>query len=105
MPFYCGKHLQASGSFSARKNPQRIPANTLPVFSSLRPRICQHLVSLATKDYSDRLLGPFGTKAVARSVIHLAHFARKLVGSLPRHPETHRATLTRNRLLLDFLHL
>src|SRR5687768_9775771 len=49
---------QASGSFSARKNPQRIPANTLPVFSSLRPRICQHLVSLATKDYSDRLLAP-----------------------------------------------
>jgi transposase len=27
-----------------------------PVFSSLRPRICQHLVFLATKDDSDRLL-------------------------------------------------
>jgi hypothetical protein len=42
--------LQASASFSARKNPQRIPANTPPVFSSLRPRICPHLVRLVTKD-------------------------------------------------------
>jgi hypothetical protein len=49
--------LQASASFSARKHPQRIPVNTPPVFSSLRPRICQHLLFLATKDYSDRLLG------------------------------------------------
>jgi hypothetical protein len=28
-----------SASFSARKHPHRIPANTLPVFSNLRPRI------------------------------------------------------------------
>jgi hypothetical protein len=27
-----------------------------PGFLSLRPRICQHLLSLVTKDYSDRLL-------------------------------------------------
>ena len=47
---------QASASCSAQKNPQRIPANTLPVFSSLRPRICRRLLRLATKDYSDRLL-------------------------------------------------
>jgi hypothetical protein len=33
--------LQQSASFSARKNSHRIPANTLPVFSSLRPRIHQ----------------------------------------------------------------
>ena len=45
-----------SASFSARKNPQRIPANTPPVFSRLRPRIYQQLLCLATKDYSDRLL-------------------------------------------------
>src|SRR5688500_10608325 len=70
--------LQTSASFSARNSPgrltisaartnmvrlirrtvrpQRIPANTPPVFSSLRPRICQHLLCLATKDDSDRLL-------------------------------------------------
>ena len=38
-----------SASFSARKNPQRIPANTLPVFPSLRPRIWPHLLCLVTK--------------------------------------------------------
>jgi hypothetical protein len=48
--------LQASASFSARKNPQRIPTNTPPVFSGLRPYIYQQLLCLATKDYSDRLL-------------------------------------------------
>jgi hypothetical protein len=56
MPFYCGKQSAGIWVVLGPKNPQRIPANTLPVFSSLRPRICQHLVSLATKDDSDRLL-------------------------------------------------
>jgi hypothetical protein len=48
--------LPTSASFSVRKNPQRIQANTPPVFSNLRPHICPHLLRLATKDYSDRLL-------------------------------------------------
>ena len=37
-----------SASFSARKNPQRIPANTPPVFPGLRPRIWPHLPRLVT---------------------------------------------------------
>src|SRR6266850_4604366 len=45
-----------SASFSARKNPQRIPANTPPVFPGLRPRIWPHLLRLVTKAMSDRLL-------------------------------------------------
>ena len=38
----------ASALFSAQKNPQRIPANTPPVFLGLRPRICQRLLRLVT---------------------------------------------------------
>ena len=47
---------QPSASFSARKNPQCIPANTPPVFPGLRPRIWSHLLRLVTKVMSDRLL-------------------------------------------------
>ena len=47
---------QPSASFSARKNPQRIPANTPPVFPGLRPCIWPHLLHLVTKAMSDRLL-------------------------------------------------
>jgi len=47
---------QASASFSAQNIPQRIPANTPPDVSSLRPCIRQWLICLATKDDSDRLL-------------------------------------------------
>jgi hypothetical protein len=56
MPFHCGKRSAGICVVLGPKNPQRIPANTPPVFSSLRPRICTHLLRLATKDYSDRLL-------------------------------------------------
>ena len=45
-----------SASFSARKNPQCIPANTPPVFPSLRPCTWPHLLRLVTKTMSDRLL-------------------------------------------------
>ena len=38
----------ASALFSAPKNPHRIPANTLPVFRSLRSRICLPLLRLVT---------------------------------------------------------
>ena len=44
-----------SASFSARKNPQRIPANTPPVFPGLWPRIWPHLLRLVTKAMSDGL--------------------------------------------------
>jgi hypothetical protein len=37
-----------SASFSARKNPQCIPANTPPVFPGLRPHIWPHLLPLVT---------------------------------------------------------
>ena len=40
--------LRPSPSFSARKNPQRIPANTPPIFPGLRPRIWPHLLRLVT---------------------------------------------------------
>jgi hypothetical protein len=49
-------------SFSARKNPQCIPANTAPIFSGLRPCIWLRLLCLVTKAMSDRLL--------ARIIIH-----------------------------------
>jgi hypothetical protein len=48
---------QPSASFSALKNPQRIPVNTPPVFPGLRPCIWPHLLRLVTKAMSDRLLG------------------------------------------------
>ena len=41
-----------------------IPANTSPVFPDLLPRICQRLLPLATKNYSDRLLA-FGFREIA----------------------------------------
>ena len=44
-----------SASYSARKNPQCIPANTPPVFQDLRPRTWPHLLRLVTKAMSDRL--------------------------------------------------
>jgi hypothetical protein len=47
MPSTAAHDLPESASFSARNNPQRIPANPLPVF-----RAC----GLAMKDYSDGLL-------------------------------------------------
>ena len=40
--------LWPSASFSARKNPQCIPANTPPVFPGLRPCIWPHLLRLVT---------------------------------------------------------
>ena len=45
-----------SASFSAMKNPQRIPVNTPPVFLGLPPCIWPHLLRLVTKAMSDRLL-------------------------------------------------
>ena len=39
---------QASTLFSVPKNPQRIPANTPPVFRGLRPSICLPFLRLVT---------------------------------------------------------
>ena len=47
---------QPSASFSTRKNPQCIPANTSLVFSGLRPWIWSQLLRLVTKAMPDRLL-------------------------------------------------
>ena len=40
-------NARASALFSTQKNPQRIPANTPPVFLGLRSRICPRLLRLA----------------------------------------------------------
>src|SRR5882672_5985318 len=45
-----------SASYSARNNPQCIPANAPPVFPGLRPRTWPPLLRLLTKAMSDRLL-------------------------------------------------
>ena len=55
MPFYCGKRSAGICVVSTQNIPLRIPVNTLPVFYPA-VRICQRLLHLATKDYSDRLL-------------------------------------------------
>ena len=57
-------NAQPSASFSAQKNPQRIPMNTPPVFPSLAPLTCPHLLCLVTKAMSDRLL--VGRTAIVR---------------------------------------
>jgi hypothetical protein len=49
--------------------PQRISENTPAVFSNMPPRICPHLLFLATKDYSDRLLGASGRDRKAKKQI------------------------------------
>ena len=41
-------NARASALFSTPKNPQRIPANTPPVFRGLRSRICPRLLRLVT---------------------------------------------------------
>ena len=62
-----------SASFSARKNPQRIPANTPPVFPGLRPRIWPHLLRLVTNAMSDRLLArEKGVSLMAREKLRLS---------------------------------
>jgi hypothetical protein len=57
MPSTPANDLPASASFSARKHPPHIPANTPQIFSSLVPLICQRLLRFATKDDSTRFLG------------------------------------------------
>jgi hypothetical protein len=70
MPSTPADDLPASGSFSARINPPRTPANTPPAFSSLAPFICQGLLRFETKDDSSRLLErqPTGMTRVQPSV-------------------------------------
>jgi hypothetical protein len=56
MPFYCGKRSAGIWVVLGSKKSSTYSNEYASGFFSLRPRICQHLVSLATKDYSDRLL-------------------------------------------------
>src|SRR6185295_11104160 len=69
MPFYCGKRSAGICVVLGSKNPRRISANTPPGFSSLAPLICEHLLCLATKDYSDRLLVTCANSIVPRGVV------------------------------------
>jgi hypothetical protein len=48
--------LHVSASFSLDKILNVFQRIRLRFFRALRPRICRHLLFLATKDYSDRLL-------------------------------------------------
>lgn len=75
MPFSCSK--RSTGIcvvLGQQKTPQSIPANMLPVCSSLQPRICPHLIHLVTKDSSGRLLaGPVIHPCGTPEASHLRH--------------------------------
>ena len=63
---------QASTLFSATKNPQRIPANTPPVFRGLRPRICLPLLRLVTNSnvgQAPRITVAIGVLAICLAAI------------------------------------
>jgi len=56
MPFYCVKRFAGICVVLGPKKFSTYSSEYASGFSSLRPRICQHLLCLATKDYSNRLL-------------------------------------------------
>ena len=56
MSFYCGKRSTGICVVLGSKKSLTYSGEYASGFSSLRPRICQRLLRLATKDYSDRLL-------------------------------------------------
>ncbi|MCI0428628.1 MAG: hypothetical protein L0Z46_11485 [Nitrospiraceae bacterium] len=63
---------QASTLFSATKNPQRIPANTPPVFRGLWPRICLPLLRLVTNSnvgQTPRITVAIGVLAICLAAI------------------------------------
>ena len=68
MPFYCGKRSAGICVVLSSKKSSTHSSEYASGFSSLRPRICQRLPRLATKDYSDRLLAAFGTTLLARTL-------------------------------------
>ena len=55
MPFYRGKRSAGICVVLGPKKSSTYSSEYDSVFSSLRPRIYQQLLRLATKDYSDRL--------------------------------------------------
>jgi hypothetical protein len=57
MPFYCGKRSAGICVVLGPKKSSTYSSEYASGFSNLRPRICRHLLFLATKDDSDRLLG------------------------------------------------
>jgi hypothetical protein len=81
---------QPSSSFSALKNPQRIPVNTPPVFPGLRLRIWPHLLRLVTKAMSDRFLGDriIGILEAAREGDRLCRAHRLAFMRYPTHNPT-----------------
>ena len=56
MPFYCGKRSAGICVVLGPKKSSTYSSEYASGFSSLRLCICQRLLRLATKDYSDRLL-------------------------------------------------
>jgi hypothetical protein len=56
MPFYCGKRSASICVVLGSKHSSTYSSEYASELSSLRPCICQQLLCLATKDYSDRLL-------------------------------------------------
>jgi hypothetical protein len=56
MPFYCGKRSTGICVVLGPKKSSTYSSEYASGFLSLRPHICQQLLRLATKDYSDRLL-------------------------------------------------
>ena len=56
MPFYCGERSACICIVLGQKKSSTYCSEYASAFSNLRPRLCPHLLRLATKDYPDRLL-------------------------------------------------
>jgi hypothetical protein len=63
MPFYCGKRSAGICVVLGPKTFSTYFSEYAAGFSEPRHRICHHLLSLATKDDSDRLLAEYWTRA------------------------------------------
>ncbi len=66
MPFYCGERSAGICIVLGPKKSSTYSSEYASGFFNLRPRICPHLLRLATKDYSDRLLA-LPTEIVSRN--------------------------------------
>lgn len=63
MPFYCGERSACICIVLGQKKSSTYCSEYASAFSNLRPRLCPHLLRLATKDYSGGLALP--TKIVS----------------------------------------
>jgi hypothetical protein len=88
-PSTAAKDAGPYGSFSARKNPQRIAANTPPAFSRLRPRIWSCLLRLVTNGNVGRAPSPpafsVGFRPIPSKSRHFALVAAILLLSVLAH--------------------